>query len=172
MRCHSFSSHSLRSLIGCDTRASCSERWHAAGVWGRWPGAGDAPGQKVCMPAAGNPGSVPRQGHWGLWLQHPASFSSPSSWLEPRRQEQRRRGWGDIGKHPWLRQPEVSLPAWTESIEGGGGGRKMWLGALGPWRCWGGVGVCTSRNWLELRRDRQRDRDRQREREEPWESQP
>lgn len=41
MRCHSFPSHSLQSLIGCDTRASCSERRSAAGVSrteavGRW----------------------------------------------------------------------------------------------------------------------------------------
>lgn len=32
MQCHFFPSHSLQSLIGCDTRASCSERWSAAGV--------------------------------------------------------------------------------------------------------------------------------------------
>lgn len=33
MRCHSFPSHSFRSLIGCDTRASCWERRSAAGVF-------------------------------------------------------------------------------------------------------------------------------------------
>lgn len=42
MRCHSSSSHSLRSLIGCDMRASCSERWSAAGASGGGCGQVDA----------------------------------------------------------------------------------------------------------------------------------
>lgn len=166
MRCHSFSSHSLQSLIGCDTRASCSERWRTAGVLRMVAGAGDAPGQKVCA-CSGD--------HSFVWRLGPLevlgiSILLLSPCLPPGRSpeagaEKRGSRWGGGGrgvrKCPWPQQPEVSLTCWTESIVGGGGRRKRWFGALGGERCWDWERVCASRNQLE--------HEREREREEPWE---
>lgn len=163
MRCHSFSSHSLQSLIGCDTRASCSERWCAAGVRRMVARAGDTPGQKVraCSPllclAAGPAGG---SGH-----QHPASFSSPSSWLQlgGRYKEERGfRGGGGCQKAPLAPTPEVSLSSWTESIMGGGGRRKkeevVWVIGKG-----GDAGVgrgCVPPGTSLSTRERERERER------------